>query len=380
MVSNRESMRSLSCLLVLCLMSATWLSAQPKTAPSPAQAAAAPVLPTGFSGWDKTNAIASPVSAADAKVLKEFGLAGTESATYQRGDRKMQVKALRFPDATGAYGAFTYFRKPSMATEKLCDQGASEDTQVFFYCSNVLLAVTLDKVTVMTPAELRELAAAIPRVRGNLAEMPRLPMYLSEPVRLNAHYVAGPAGLDQLNGVVRSNLIDFTLSPEVIVAKEPTDSGEATVVVIQYPTPKIAQAQLQKINDWAATQHADWAKTQTIAPAASADVLPTRFATRRSGPIVSVVSGQITDATARKILSDINYDAEVTWSEATGNSPKDNIGNLVYNIMLLAFIIGGFMFVIGFAFGGFRIAMKRFFPGKIVDRPEDVDFIKLNLR
>lgn len=365
------------------MLSSCLAPAQAKGSAAPAPkspSAAAAVLPASFSGWERTAAVSAAVNPTDAKILKEFGLVGTESATYQRGDRKMTVKALRFPDATGAYGAFTYFRRPSMAREKLCDQGASEDNQVLFYCSNIVIDLTLDKVTAMTPAELRDLATNIPRVSGNLAEMPKLPMYLSEAVRTNAHYVAGPAGLDQLNGVVRSNLIDFSLSPEVVVAKQPTAAGVATVVVIQYPTPKIAQAQLQKMNDWAAAQHADWAKTQTITPAASSDVLPTRFATRRTGPIVEAVSGEITEADARKILSDINYDAEVTWSEATGNSPKDNIGNLVYNIMLLAFIIGGFMFVIGFAFGGFRIAMKKFFPGKVVDRPEDVEFIKLNLR
>jgi hypothetical protein len=43
-------------------------------------------------------------------------------------------------------------------------------------------------------------------------------------------------------------------------------------------------------------------------------------------------------------------------------------------------MIVAFMFVVGIAFGGFRVFMKRFFPGKLVDRPEDIEFIRLDLR
>ena len=92
-----------------------------------------------------------------------------------------------------------------------------------------------------------------------------------------------------------------------------------------------------------------------------------------------MVMGEIAESDAKSLLSNINYDAEITWSEPTFNGAKDNIGNLVYNDMILAFMIVAFMFVVGIAFGGFRVFMKKFFPGRLVDRPEDVEFIKLNI-
>ena len=109
-------------------------------------------------------------------IMKEFGLKSVEAANYDRADRKITVKAMRFADATGAYGAFTFYRKPEMAAEKFCDQGASDGSHVIFFCTNVFVDVQLDKVTVMTPADLRDLAAHIPRVGGNLAELPKLPL------------------------------------------------------------------------------------------------------------------------------------------------------------------------------------------------------------
>jgi hypothetical protein len=39
----------------------------------------------------------------------------------------------------------------------------------------------------------------------------------------------------------------------------------------------------------------------------------------------------------------------------------------------------GISIVAGIAFGGFRLAIKRLLPGKVFDRPEDVEFISLHL-
>lgn len=368
------------CVVSLFALLALPLVGQSKSAVQLAATAPARVLPADFSGWHAASPQKFKPTAADSKILDEYGLQSAESSAYQRGDQNLHAKAYRFADATGAYGAFTYYRKPEMAAEKFCDAGASDGNHVIFYCTNVLVDVTLDKVTAMTPAELRDLAASIPRVAGNLAELPKLPLHLSLAAQKNARYVAGPAGLDALNETVKSSLVDFSLSPEVVVAKERALDGIATIVLVQYPTPKIAQAQVQKMNDWAKTQSPDWQRSQALStPPPSSDAMPTRFATRRSGPLVAVVSGQITENDARKILSDINYDAQVTWNEAAPTQ-KDNIGDLIYNIMLLAFILSGFMLVLGVAFGGFRILVKKFFPGRFIDRPEDVEFIKLNLR
>jgi hypothetical protein len=363
-------------------------SAQQQSAPASLSAkqesaSAAPTspLPADFAGFHKSPLKTAAAGPADTKILQEYGLRLSEAAGYQRGERKLQVSAFTFPDATGAYGAFTFFRTPSMAKEDFCDDAASDGNHVLLRCTNVLLDVKLDQVTAMTPAEMRELGSDIPRVGGNLAELPKLPLHLSTAAQINVRYIVGPLALDQLKETVDSKLIDFSLSPEVAVGTEQTLDGTGTVVVAQYPTNQIAKAQIQKLNDWAKQQNAEWTKTQALAsqPASPTDTQPTRFATRRSGPIVAIVTGPIAEIDARKILEDINYDASVTWNEAAPNA-KNNVANLLVNIIYLSFIVVAFMFILGLAFGGFRIFMKRFFPGRLIDRPEDVEFIKLNLR
>jgi hypothetical protein len=332
------------------------------------------LLPPSFAGWQKaagakvskSSDVADPVNA---QILREYGFTDSETATYDRGDRKLNVRAERFGDTTGAYGAFTFYRQPEMAREKLCDQGASDGTHIIFYCTNVLVDVNFDKVTAMSPSELRELAASIPKVAGNLAEAPKIALYLPGNIRENSKYFAGPIALDKLDSPIKSSQVNFSLSPEVVVGKVRAQDGMATVALIQYPTPKIAQAQLKSLDDWGKSYKHSTAEGSL-----------NEFSSKRSGPIIALVMGEIADSDAKALLSNINYDAEITWSEPTYNGGRDNIGSLIYNDVILSLIIVAFMFVVGIAFGGFRLFMKKFFPGKLVDRPEDVEFIKLNIR
>src|SRR5580704_6013319 len=90
-----------------------------------AGAPATSILPQQFGGWQLSGSpqispdpvAADPVNAA---LLKEYGFSDFASATYTRDDgRKLSVKAARFADAIGAYGAFTFYKVPQMITEQI---------------------------------------------------------------------------------------------------------------------------------------------------------------------------------------------------------------------------------------------------------------------
>jgi hypothetical protein len=49
------------------------------------------------------------------------------------------------------------------------------------------------------------------------------------------------------------------------------------------------------------------------------------------------------------------------------------------NIVVLCGILGALAIVAGVAFGGFRVLMKRMYPDRVFDRPEQVEFISLRL-
>ena len=77
-----------------------------------AVASAPPILPKQFAGWQiqgspqdsKDAAVADPTNAA---LLKEYGFTDFESASYKSDDgRTLKIRAARFADASGAFGAY----------------------------------------------------------------------------------------------------------------------------------------------------------------------------------------------------------------------------------------------------------------------------------
>lgn len=336
----------------------------------------APVLPQSFNGWQKSqSATGVDVAESDpgrAAALREFDLQDFERATYKRDDATMEVRVFRFADATGSYGAFTLYKTPEMATEKIGMQGASNeyDGRVLFYDTNLLVQVKLDKITAMTMADMRELAAALPKAGGQQSKLPIVPTYLPRQnyVKNSAKFAVGPAALGLAGTPIPADLVGFDRSAEVVVGTYETESGRALLTVISYPTNQIAGERLRAME--AARDHILNAQDPN---------LPRAFSARRSGPLVAVVTGAANESESRSLLASVNYAAEVTWNEPTSVSPRDNVGNLIVNVLYLAGILVALAFVAGLAFGGFRILMKRFFPDRVFDRTQDVEIIRLNI-
>jgi hypothetical protein len=333
----------------------------------PAQQTQQPtMLPKVFAGWEQTSKQTgtdpATVDQASSRVLKEYGFTDFEIATYTQDDRKLTVKAARFQDASGAYGAFTFYRTPGMKTETVGTMAASDNEHVFFFRSNVLVMADFDRITAMSAAELRELAAGLPAKSGEASNLPTLPNYYprTELAPNSAKYVIGPEALSALNAPVPASLVDFSTQPEILLGKYAANNAD--FMLISYPTPQIAAGRLRAIE------------------AANPQQQGVTFETKRSGPLVAIVRGQISSSDAKSILARVNYEADVTWNENTGLSKRDNIGNLV----IAASILAGVIFLIsvgtGAIFGFGRIFLQKIFPKRFQAQSDEASFIKLNLK
>ena len=356
-------------LLALLLCAAAWGADGPP-----------PILPSQFAGWQMKDSVTkstdpSSADATNAPVLREYGFERLESATYIRNDgRKLAVKAAVFNDASGAYGAFTYYKTPIMLNEKIGGQASSLNNRVLFYQGNVLVDAVFDKLSVMSAAELRELASVIPGPAGNARNLPTLPTYLpKESYQKNsAKYILGPVTLDRVGSPLSSAMVDFKSGAEVVIGKYQAKAGDSTLMLIEYPTPQIAAEKLRQID----ASHQ--ATTQQSAGSPSLiDVAP--FFDKRTGPIIVIASGPLAMSEANSLMGAVSYEADVTWNENTYVTKKDNLANLLFNVIVLCGIVVGVSLVAGLAFGGFRILMKRLFPERVFDRPDDMEIISLHL-
>jgi len=336
-------------------------------------------LPKSFAGWQvqsgiKHNADPATADQANAPVLKEYGLREFESASYTREDgRKLAIRAIRFADATGAFGAFTFYNQPEMQRESIGDQASSFNQRILFYRGNILVDAVFDRLSAMSAAELRELAGTLPRPTGNANNLPPVLAYVprKDYIRNTEKYVVGPLGLARIASPLPGNLVDFSTGTEVVLARYQVSGGEATLMVISYPTPQIATEHMKAID-----------ATRSLAqqkPGEASIVNVGPFYDKRSGPLLAIAAGPISQSDARALLGGVNYDADVTWNQNTFFDKRNNLANLLVNIILLCGILMGLALVAGLAFGGIRIAFSRLLPGKLFKGPEEVEFISLHL-
>jgi hypothetical protein len=343
----------------------------------PAQVPA--LLPAQFGGWQvqgspQTSTAAADADPTNAAVLREYRFTDFAAATYTRDDgRTLKLRAARFADVSGAFGAYTFYLQPEMAREEIGDRGASMGRRVLFYRGYVLVDALFSQETVMSGAELRELAGELPRPGGNAGNLPSFIEFMPQRgyVANTQKYVMGPEALAALAPPLSPDLVDFDVSAEVSLGRYNTSSGEATLMLISYPTPQLAAEHLRRID----------AAHQLAAPQAGVSTIESAgaFHDKRTGPIIAVVSGPASDSDAKALLSMVNWEASVTWNQATENHDVHDLYVLVLNVVVLCAILGGLAVIAGVAFGGFRILMKRWFPDKVFDRPEQMEFISLRL-
>jgi len=340
---------------------------------------APPILPKQFAGWQIQGAsqASKDVNSADsthAALLKEYGFTDFEAATYKSDDgRTLKIRAARFNDASGAFGAFTFYLQPEMAAEEIGERGASLNQRVLFFRGHILVDAAFSQLSVMSAAGLRELAGVLPRPNGNAGTLPPILAFVPHHgyVANTEKYAEGPMALGVIGSPLPAELVDFGASPEVVLRQYSTPSGAATLMLIQYPTPALAAEHLRRID---AAHHA-------VAPepgvTAVENVGP--FFAKRTGPIIAIAAGPLSQSDAQTLLGAVNYDASVTWNENTYFDKKNNIANLLVNIIILCIIVGGLSLAAGVAFGGARVLLRRFFPGPVFGRPDQTEFISLDL-
>jgi len=359
--------------IVLVFLAFSAFAADPATKPTGDTA----VLPKEFGGWQlqgsaqlsKDPGLADP---ANPVVLNEYGFTDFSSGSYARDDgRKLTLRAARFADASGAYGAFTYYKQPEMLNEKIGDQASSLNNRVLFYRGNVLVEALFDKLSVMSAAELRELASDIPLPQGGARNLPSIPTYLPKQayVKNTAKYILGPVTLEKIGSPLSPDLVDFAAGAEVVQGTYESSGGAATLVLISYPTPQIAAEHLRKI---------EAAHTPGGQPSGSpAPVDVGTFADKRSGPLVAIAAGPFSQSEAKSLLASVHYDADVTWNENTFFDKKNNLANLLWNVILLCGAIMALTLVAGLAFGGLRVVLQRLIPASA--RTPEGEFISLHL-
>jgi hypothetical protein len=328
---------------------------------------------------------AAQADANNAEALKEYGFTDGLLSDYTRNGETLKIRALRFTDASGAYGAYSFYRHSGWPKEQVGTGAASDHNRVLFWIGNVLIDAEFPRISAMSASELRDLAKEIPVPAGNKALPPPilgdLPQKEMDPQ--TTHYALGPLGYVGAKGpsaaaepfgVLPPDMVGFDRGAEAATATYGLRSGPATLTVINYPTPQMAAAQAKLIAAYLKAgngpKHAFTKPLQESNPAA--------LEVRRSGPLVAVVSGDAIPDEAHKLITAVHFDADTSSIPGGGDTEVQKTAKLLVAIITLVVVM--FVAALGVALflGGGR-ALYRMVRGKPASSVYDQEFTKLDL-
>lgn len=340
------------------------------------------LLPDALDGWVETEppkALADPAQADPANVaaLKEYDYTGGASVTYKREDETLSVRTLRFQDASGAYGAYSFYRQNGWAKEDIGNGATSNHNRVLFWKGDTVVDATFSHIGPMSAGEMRELASHVPNPPGTKALMP--PILANLPLGSldgqTTHYAEGPAGYAGSGGVLPPELVGFDRGAEAVTANYSLNSGPATLTIIDYPTPQMAEAQEPRIRAYIQAGN----KAQPAWPKPLADSDLASLEVRRSGPLVVLVSGDAIPDESHKLIEMVHFEADLTKIPQPVDSEVKKTAQLLMSIAAIVIVGGSAALLLGFFLGGGR-ALYRIMRGKPASSVFDEEFIRIDLQ
>jgi hypothetical protein len=340
------------------------------------------LLPDAFAGWvaadkPKTFTDASQADSTNAEALKEYDFTDGALASYKRSGETLSLRALRFHDASGAFGAYSFYRQNGWPKEEIGTGATSNHNRVLFWVGNTVVDANFSRLSAMSAAELRELAGLLPALDGPRALPPPILGNLPKD-SLDAqttHYALGPASYAAAGGVLPADLVGFDRGAEAVTANYSLRSNPATLTIIDYPTPQMAAAQETRIHDYikaGSKAVPAWPKPLADSDAASLEV-------RRSGPLVAIVSGDAIPDESHKLLATVHYESDITSIPQPTESEVAKTGKLLVGIVTLVIVGASAAILLGFFLGGGR-ALYRMARGLPISTVYEVEFIRLDLR
>jgi len=334
------------------------------------------VLPAHFGKWTASNAVQPATIPANAKdVLAESGLESAETRAYSDGNAAIAVTTYRLHDSSGAYEAYTFLQEP----KNNCTQSsglppctapvdASSEKRRVALVGNIVAII--DNAGSMTTDDQEALSKEVSS-KADKTPAPPIPNYLPmrDLVAGTGKYALGPvafrAALSTLNRPeyrALSDVAGFSSGAEAMFAQYQNNRDVAVVLLIDYPTPQLAGLHWKHLE-------------QALPASANSD----GTSIERKGTLLAIVLAPSSRGYAARVRDAVNYETQVTWNEPTHAITDPPITTVLAKIIIATGVFMLVAIVFGVAFGGVRVLLKSLFPGKIFDRPEQMDVLQLGL-
>jgi hypothetical protein len=326
------------------------------------------VFPQQFGHFSAT-APASPApnpagTATDALETREAGLLQRMARTYSDGKNQVTVTVAEFRDPSGAYEGYTADLNPRMEGSTAGPISAADGDKLMLELGAFLIQISGSKN--IGEADLQSLIKEL-RSHADNSPLPPVRAYLPEQGLIDGtqRYAQGAAGFtNAVNSLGHPELSAISsdlgfatgAEPEVMAAQYAAGPNRAVLILVAYPNPQLAEQHLRHL----------------------LGVVPAGVIERKAS-LLSLVIAPSSSAYSARLRQSINYDTQITWNEPSTTATDPPITSTIVKIFIGTGVFMLVAVVLGVAFGGVRVLTKKFFPGKVFDRPEEMDVLQLGL-
>ncbi len=303
------------------------------------------------------------------QILAESKVVKIQDRPYKKGADQLGLRLYQFKDPSSAYEFYTFAVVPGMQPLGAGEHSAIRQDDARVLVGNFVVQAGLSEH--LPPTTLQEVMDAL-KARTDQTPLPAIRNYLPTEGRVfgSEKYAAGPQGFQSAAKLLESpeiaglvNEVGFERDDaEAMFAQYHTGKGEAVLLLIEYPTPQLAEQHLHHF-ETDLSQAAKLAGTTV----------------KRKASLLSLVLKPSSGAFGDSLRNAVRYETQVTWNEPTHKLTDPPWLVIVGRIMVATLLFMGVAVAVGVAFGGMRVMLKIFFPGKIFDRPDQMDVLQLGL-
>lgn len=336
------------------------------------------VLPERFGAWEAQGP-STAVTSRDLgsnwaqgtngdQVLQEAGLSRIEQRSYHHGTDELSVRVFTLRDPSGAFEFYTFLLAPGVRNMGVGENSALTQYDGRFLVGNLVVQANLPPN--VKPDSLNDLLVSL-KAKADPTPLPPLKSYLPEKWRIfgSERYALGPEGfraamtsLDQGAYADLAKEVGFQSGVEAMLARFRSDRNSGVLLLLEYPTPQLAENHLHHLEE-----------------ALPATAKQAGVTIERKASMLSLVFAADSKQYAQTLRDEVNYETEVTWNEPSHTATDPPLVLIMVKILLFTGLFLAIATMTGIAFGAVRILVKRFLPGKVFDRPQDIEVLQLGL-
>ncbi len=326
-------------------------------AEAPAKTLQVPELGPGWAKWPNGE-----------QVLQEAGLSRIEERAYKNGAEQVTLRTFVLRDPSSAFEVYTFLLAPGMKDLGIGGDSAGNESDLRILIGNLVVQAKVSPH--VKPESLQELLTAL-QAKADPTPLPPLKSYLPTHWRTfgSEKYALGPEAfraamisLGQDASAVLASEVGFQNGVEAMLAHYQGQHGSGILLLLDYPTPQLAEQHLHHLEQ-----------------ALPSEMKRAGVTVERKASLLSLVFAATSAEHAQAIRDAVNYETQVTWNEPGQTATDPPIVSVMVKIFLFTGLFLGIATGVGIAFGGVRVIIKRLFPGKVFDRPQDIEVLQLGL-